>query len=85
MMSAEVHLGPRLGLGKPRRLFSYARLGFGSAPVRNYAVAPDGQFFYALQPIGPDPTPTHATQISLITNWVEELKAKVAAGQAKQP
>jgi Tol biopolymer transport system component len=83
MMSADVHLGPTLGLGKPRRLFSYTRLGFSGTVVRGYAVAPDGQFFYALQPIGPDPTPTHATQIQLVTNWVEELKAKVAAGQAK--
>lgn len=31
------------------------------------------------------PPPSPVTQIRLVTNWVEELKAKVTVGQAKQP
>ncbi len=36
----------------------------------------DGQHFYATQP-RPPPPPSAVTQINLVQNWVEELKANV--------
>lgn len=83
-MSVEVRLGPTLGLGKPQRLFAFSpqQLGLWCIPNRCYDVAPDGQLFYATQPL-PAPSPPPVTQIQLVMNWVEELKARVAAGQAK--
>jgi len=46
------------------------------APMRCYDVARDGQRFYVMQRQAP-PTPPPVTHIDLITNWFEELKAKV--------
>jgi Tol biopolymer transport system component len=45
-----------------------------------YAVAPDGQHFYFLRPAQ---EPAMPTQINVVVNWLEELKARVAAGQAR--
>jgi Tol biopolymer transport system component len=78
MMIVDVDLrgGPRLGT--PRQLFEFrtADLGFACTPVRCYDVARDGQRFFVTQLIPPAPTPP-VTHITLIQNWVEELKAKV--------
>jgi serine/threonine-protein kinase len=45
-----------------------------------YAVAPDGQHFYFLRPA---PQPDTPTRINVVVNWLEELKARVAAGEAR--
>jgi Tol biopolymer transport system component len=45
-----------------------------------YAVAPDGQHFYFRRP---SPQPATPTRINVVVNWVEELKARVAADQAR--
>jgi len=45
-----------------------------------YAVAPDGQHFYFLHPAQ---EPAMPTRINVVVNWLEELKARVAAGQAR--
>ena len=50
---------------------------FGNA---GYAVAPGGQHFYFWRPA---PQPATPTQINVVVNWLEELKARVAAGQAR--
>jgi Tol biopolymer transport system component len=50
---------------------------YGSA---GYAVAPEGQHFYFWRPA---PQPATPTQINVVVNWLEELKARVAAGQAR--
>jgi len=76
--------GPRIG--RPRTLFEFdglRDLNFDCFPSRCYDVAPDGQRFYATQSLTPPPRPV-VTQINLILNWFEELKAKVpATGQVK--
>ena len=45
-----------------------------------YAVAPDGQHFYFLRPA---PQPATPTRINVVVNWLVELKARAAAGQAR--
>jgi Tol biopolymer transport system component len=85
MMAVEVRPGgPTLGFGTPRRLFAFSEtsVGFTCDPVRCYGVSPDGQFFYAVQSLAAPP-PDSVTRINLATNWVEEMKARVAAGQAR--
>jgi hypothetical protein len=87
MMSVTVAFGPAaLSLGTPRRLFTFSQppLKLSCTPIRCYAVSPDGQLFYAVQFVPATPQ-RPATQINLATNWVQEMKARVAAGQAKQP
>jgi dipeptidyl aminopeptidase/acylaminoacyl peptidase len=84
MMSVEVRPGPTLSFGKPRRLFAFpeASVAFACDPTRCYGVSPDGRFFYTVQALTAPP-PDPVTQINLATNWVEEMKARVAAGQGK--
>jgi Tol biopolymer transport system component len=65
--------------GKPAALYSFPHDGLflGTAILTPYAVAPDGQRFYAVRQVPRAITPV--TQVNLILNWFEELKAKVAA------
>jgi eukaryotic-like serine/threonine-protein kinase len=62
---------------RPRQLFEFVgtELLFAAFHVRPYDVAPDGKGFFVLQnqPLSPSPV---ATQINLIQDWFEELKAK---------
>jgi hypothetical protein len=64
--------------GSPRQLFEYEfmPLHLGCNPVRCYDVAPDGQRFFGVQD-EPLPQRPPTTQINLVLNWFEELKAKV--------
>jgi hypothetical protein len=84
MMSVEVSLGRDLTVGIPRQLLKYTalELSFWSFPNCSYAVAPDGRLFY-VEKDGSSQAAAPIAQIGLITNWVEELKAKVAAGQSR--
>jgi serine/threonine-protein kinase len=81
MMAAPVHLSPSLSAGRPQRLFALAAppLRPWANPSRCFAVAPDGQHFYMAQVAPAAPLPP-VTQIQLVQNWVEELKARVPAG-----
>jgi len=65
-------------VGVTRSLFEFdaRRLSFSCIPVRCFDVAPDGQRFYVVQAPTLPPSPV-VTQINLVTNWFEELKAKV--------
>jgi hypothetical protein len=75
--------GAALRIGTPRPLFRFgADLLFASGDARSHDVSPDGERFYVVQtkPFGPLPP---VTQINLVLNWFEELKAKVPAGGAK--
>jgi eukaryotic-like serine/threonine-protein kinase len=64
-------------VGRPVPLFDISPdLGFACVPVRCYDVTADGQRFIAVQLL-PREAPPPVTQINLILNWVEELKAKV--------
>jgi serine/threonine-protein kinase len=79
MMAVDFTPGsPRPAIGQPRRLFEFnhSQLGFSCVPVRCYDVAPDGQRFYVTQALAPPPPPL-VTHLNLITDWFEELKAKV--------
>ena len=64
-------------VGTPRQLFEheYNKLILMCEPTRCYDVALDGQRFYAVQtePVLPRPA---TTQINVVLNWLEELKAK---------
>jgi len=78
MMAVDFRAGSTLTIGRARRLFEFdpRTLSFSCAPVRCFDVAPDGQRFYVVQTpkLPPKPLVTH---ISLIVNWIEELKTKV--------
>jgi serine/threonine-protein kinase len=80
MMAVDLEAGSLLRIGRLRRLFDFdpASLQFACAPVRCYDVSPDGQRFYARQ-YGAAPPPPVVTQVNLVQNWFEELKAKVPA------
>jgi hypothetical protein len=45
-------------------------------------VSPDGQRFFVRQTVASVPAPP-VTDVNLVQNWVEELKAKVPGGQGK--
>jgi hypothetical protein len=82
MMGVDVNPGRTLSLGKPQRLFAFSEppLRLRCVSSRCYAVAADGQHFYAVRqaPTAPIPPVTH---IHLIQGWTEELKARVPAGR----
>jgi serine/threonine-protein kinase len=82
MLSVTIALGERPILGKPRELFEYDRddVDFYCQPVRCYALAQDGQKFYATQHVKTDPPPP-VTHINLVLNWRAELEAKVPSGR----
>jgi hypothetical protein len=80
MMVVEIRAGSDVTVGRPRPLFALPDpLRFACQPVRCYAVSPDGGTFYGTQ-IAPAPPLPPVTRIHLVQNWVEELKARVAAG-----
>ena len=74
MMAVDVTSKPGFAAGKPRVLFegSYEPTVF---TVANYDVAPDGQRFLMLKRT--DQRAAAPTQITLVLNWLEELKVKV--------
>jgi hypothetical protein len=78
MMAVEFTSGSPPRIGRPHALFEFVNrdLTLGCIPVGCYVVARDGQRFYAVQTPVPPPTPA-VTQINIIQNWFEELKAKV--------
>ena len=70
-------------VGAPRPLFVIeSGSGWGCLPVRCYDVSPDGQRFFVRQTVASVPAPP-VTDVNLVQNWVEELKAKVPGGQGK--
>ncbi len=76
--------GRMLSLGKPRRLFAFSEppLRLRCDASRCYSVASDGQHFYTVRQAPTAPIPP-VTQIHLIQNWTEELKARVPAGPSR--
>ena len=82
LMAVEFAPGSPPRIGRPRALFAFdpRDLRLACTPVRCYDVAADGERFYATQAQAPPPAPM-VTHISLILNWLEELKAKVPAGR----
>jgi eukaryotic-like serine/threonine-protein kinase len=80
MMAVAFTPGNPPTIGRPTELFSFdpRELAIACTPVRCYDVAPNGLRFYGVQHAAP-PAPPVVTHINLITNWFEELKAKVPA------
>jgi hypothetical protein len=78
MMAVDFSAGPPLRIGSPRVVFEFdpRDLAFNCVQVRCYDVAPDGQRFYVVRTPTTQPAPV-VTHVNLITNWFEELRAKV--------
>jgi serine/threonine-protein kinase len=72
MMAVAVTTAPTFVASKPRRLFE-GRYG-AAAVVRPYDVSPDGRFLMVTQK---DRAPVFVSQMILVQNWLEELKARV--------
>jgi len=82
MRAVEIGTGSLFSARKPRSLFTFSQppLRLRCQPSRCYAVSPDGQRFYATQQ-APAVFGPPVTQIQLVQNWVEELKAQVQAAK----
>jgi serine/threonine-protein kinase len=78
MMVVPVHTHPTFRVGAPRPLFriSPTDSSFWGIPARCYGVSADGQRFFAIRE-GKVPPPPSVTQIHLVQNWLEEVKARV--------
>ncbi len=78
MSVADVETRPVVRIGRPRTLFRFdpADPFIDCAPVRCFDLAADGRRFFAAQG-RPRRTPRPITHVGLITNWFEELRAKV--------
>ena len=76
LMVAAVETAPVLSVGRARALFeaSYERDRGAGFANPNYDVARDGQRFVMIQ------APTSSSQIVVVPNWSEELKARARAG-----
>jgi len=77
LMAVDVRTNPGLKVGRPRVLFEFRSIiNFGCSPARCYDIAPDGAHFIATRSRVPQ---SHApvTQVQLVQNWLEELKARV--------
>ena len=73
MMAMSVSAADGLPIGTARRLFSGRFLPAGQ--LQNYDVTANGQRFLMVQAL--DPTPEPQTELVLVQNWFEELKARV--------
>ncbi|MGA2262281.1 MAG: protein kinase [Acidobacteriota bacterium] len=81
MMAVAVRADAARPFGPPERLFRFkdTDLRFYSNPFPGYDVAPDGRFFVT-QAV-PSPRLPPVTQIHLVLNWLEEVKARVQSGK----
>jgi serine/threonine-protein kinase len=70
--------------GTPRPLFAFRATDLYAQckPIRCYDVTPDGQRFVATKVLPRDPPPP-VTHLTLVLNWVDELKAKVPVTRGK--
>ncbi|RPJ83855.1 MAG: hypothetical protein EHM13_06445, partial [Acidobacteria bacterium] len=78
MMAVSFTEGSPPRIGSPRELFGNDGRGLemGCGVNRCYDLSADGTRFYAFQSVEPPPLPV-VTEVNLIQNWFEELKAKV--------
>jgi len=72
MVSVEIHPGSSFSAGEPRVLFSAAGYNLGGASGI-FDVSPDGRRFLLVRPL----TGVAETELVLVQNWFEELKARV--------
>jgi serine/threonine-protein kinase len=78
MTAVAIRTEPAIAAGTPRRLFAVKGASMAGDPIRQYDVAPDGQHFVLRLP-EESPPPVPVTEIELVQNWFEELRAKVPA------
>jgi len=80
MMEVDFQPGAPPRLGTPRPVFTLPAndVSFTAGGSRAYDVTPDGRRFFGFR-VQPTPPNPRATQVNLVLNWFEELKAKVPA------
>jgi hypothetical protein len=78
-MAVDIELTPAFSAGKPRPLFAgpYERT---PSTFPNYDVSADGQRFLMLRSSAQGEQPQ--TEITVVTNWIEELKHRVPIAKA---
>ena len=76
VMAVAVTTTPTFSAGVPRILFEGPFRSDGGS-FRNYDATPDGQRFLMVQEV--ERPPARVSQMVLVQNWVEELKARVPA------
>jgi Tol biopolymer transport system component len=80
LMSVRVGGDASLSAERPVKVLHAPYLYSSSYGNAGYAVAPGGRRFYFLRPA---PEPAEPTRINVVVNWLEELRARVAAGQVR--
>ena len=78
MMVVAIHAEPTFSAGTPRTLFEFKEGPGDAEGFRGFDLAPDGQHFVMIQE-GEESAPP--TQLRVVVNWFEELKAKVPTGR----
>ena len=73
LMVVDVEATPAWRLGRPRMLFQGRY--YKSLESYAYDIAPDGTRFLMIKP---DPAESGEAHVNVVTNWFEEVKAKVA-------
>jgi hypothetical protein len=71
MMAAAVRRGTSIEFDRPVRLFG--GIEFATTPTL-FSVAPDGRFLFVEEGEG---SSTNRSQLTLVTNWFEELRRLV--------
>lgn len=81
VMAVAVETGQAFSMGTPRKLFSrLPYLGGGSTPGTPWDIHPDGKRFLMLKsPGAASAAPGNPRKITVVLNWLEELKQKVPA------
>ncbi|OFV96738.1 MAG: hypothetical protein A3H28_01605 [Acidobacteria bacterium RIFCSPLOWO2_02_FULL_61_28] len=78
MMAVNMETGSGFSASKPRVLFE-GPYQLAQLTGAQYDVSPDGQRFLMLKPV--ESKAGAPTQINVVLNWFEELKAKVPVGK----
>ena len=76
MMAAAFEPGSPPGRPRPLFEFNVTELALPCLPMRCYDVSRDGQRFYGVKRLTPQ-WPSVVTEVSILLNWFEELRAKV--------
>ncbi len=80
MMLVPIKAKPTFSAGTPRTLFEFKELAVNVERYRVFDIAPDGQHFVMIQ-AGKESAPP--TQLRVVLNWFEELRAKMATGTSE--
>lgn len=78
LMVVPVHSGTELTIGSAQVLFETSALAWSGTDLVRYDVTADGQRFLMVKP---EPREEAPLQIVVIPDFVEEMKARLAAGK----